>query len=191
MDKGERVVFMDRDGTINEEISYLHRKEDLRLLPGAAQAVRKLNEAGYQVVVVTNQAGVARGYYTEEDVKGLHVYLNEVLAREGAVINAFYYCPHHPEHGIGRYRIRCSCRKPGIGMLEAAEKAFKHGINKEDSYMIGDKLSDITAGHRYGIKSILVATGYGSSVSDKSYDYYGEDLMAAADWILKGAGRGR
>lgn len=161
MDKRARVVFMDRDGTINEEVSYLHRKEDLILLPGAARSVRRLNEAGYQVVVVTNQAGVARGYYTEEDVKTLHGYLNEVLARDQAVIDAFYYCPHHPVYGIGAYRTNCSCRKPDIGMFKAAEQAFKDGINKEESYMIGDKLSDIQAGRRYGVTSILVGTGYG------------------------------
>ena len=90
------TVFLDRDGTINEEVNYLHRPEDLRLLPGAAQAIRLWNENGFRVVVVTNQAGVARGYYTEADVENLHRYMNQVLARDGAHIDAFYYCPHHP-----------------------------------------------------------------------------------------------
>ena len=96
-----KVVFLDRDGTMNLEVNYLHRKEDLKLIDGTAEAIRLLNEAGYKVIVITNQAGVARGYYTEEDVKILHDYMNEVLERDGAHVDAFYYCPHHPEHGIG------------------------------------------------------------------------------------------
>ena len=100
-EKGIKTVFLDRDGTMNVEVNYLHRPEDLQLIPGVPQAVRQLNEAGFCVVVVTNQAGVARGYYGEEDVKRLHQYLNEQLKAEGAHVDAFYYCPHHPEHGIG------------------------------------------------------------------------------------------
>ncbi len=99
-----KVVFLDRDGTMNVEVNYLHRKEDLKLIDGTAEAVRLLNEAGYKVIVITNQAGVARGYYTEADVKILHDYMNEVLERDGAHVDAFYYCPHHPEHGIGLYK---------------------------------------------------------------------------------------
>lgn len=90
-----KVVFLDRDGTMNVEVNYLHRKEDLKLIDGTAEAVRLLNEAGYKVIVITNQAGVARGYYTEADVKILHDYMNEVLERDGAHVDAFYYCPHH------------------------------------------------------------------------------------------------
>ena len=101
-EKGIKTVFLDRDGTMNVEVNYLHRPEDLQLIPGVPQAVRQLNEAGFCVVVVTNQAGVARGYYGEEDVKRLHQYLNEQLKAEGAHVDAFYYCPHHPEHGIGQ-----------------------------------------------------------------------------------------
>lgn len=192
---GEKVIFLDRDGTMNEEVHYLHKPEDFILLSGVAEAVRRFNEAGYQVVVITNQAGVARGYYTEAEVVRLHAYLNEVLAERGAHVDYFYYCPHHPEHGVGEYKKNCLCRKPGIGMFQEAEKAFKNGINKEDSYMIGDKLLDIEAGQRYGVKSILVSTGYGKEIhdnqindkskcEDRSYDYYAADLMAAADFIL-------
>ena len=106
-----KVVFLDRDGTMNVEVNYLHRKEDLKLIDGTAEAVRLLNEAGYKVIVITNQAGVARGYYTEADVKILHDYMNEVLERDGAHVDAFYYCPHHPEHGIGLYAIAASRRR--------------------------------------------------------------------------------
>lgn len=199
--KQAKVIFLDRDGTMNEEVHYLHKPEDLKLLPGVGQAVRRFNEAGYQVVVVTNQAGVARGYYTEQDVTELHAYLNRMLMEEGAHVDAFYYCPHHPEHGIGPYKTECRCRKPGIGMFEQAEQAFKDGINKEESYMIGDKLLDVEAGHRYGVRSVLVGTGYGREVReeqrnkglldadgnclDGSYDFYAEDLVQAAEWILR------
>lgn len=199
--KKAKVIFLDRDGTMNEEVHYLHKPEDFRLLPGVGQAVRRFNEAGYQVVVVTNQAGVARGYYTEQDVIELHAYLNRILKEEGAHVDAFYYCPHHPEHGIGPYKTECRCRKPGIGMFEQAEQAFKDGINKEESYMIGDKLLDVEAGHRYGVRSVLVGTGYGREVReeqrnkglldadgnclDGSYDFYAEDLVQAAEWILR------
>lgn len=100
----EKIVFLDRDGTLNEEVNYLHRPEDMHLLAGVPEALRRLKEAGFKLVVVTNQAGVARGYYTEEDVKVLHRYMNELLAPEGAEIDSFYYCPHHPVHGIGSYK---------------------------------------------------------------------------------------
>ena len=95
-----KVVFLDRDGTLNEEVNYLHKTGDMKLLPGVPQALKKLKDAGYKLIVVTNQAGVARGYYTEEDVKILHQYMNQLLEKDGAQIDAFYYCPHHPVHGM-------------------------------------------------------------------------------------------
>lgn len=109
---------------MNEEVNYLHRKEDLVLLPGVPEALKAFKDQGYRLVVVTNQAGVARGYYTEDDVKELHRYMNELLAGQGVKIDAFYYCPHHPEHGIGKYKVRCHCRKPETGMFEMAEQGF-------------------------------------------------------------------
>lgn len=199
-EQGVPVVFLDRDGTLNEEVHYLHRTGDLKLLPGAAEAVARFNKAGYRVIVVTNQAGVARGYYTEEDVKRLHSYLNGELVKSGAHIDGFYYCPHHPEHGIGEYKKDCACRKPGTGMLEQAAADLPAGIDKARSVMIGDKLIDTEAGHRFGIKSILVGTGYGAEIrksqteagtalaaggcTDNSYDWYAGDLNRAADILL-------
>ena len=157
-----KVVFLDRDGTMNVEVNYLHRKEDLKLIDGTAEAVRLLNEAGYKVIVITNQAGVARGYYTEADVKILHDYMNEVLERDGAHVDAFYYCPHHPEHGIGLYKKKCHCRKPETGMFEMAERDLTDGIDKMHSYMIGDKRIDAQAGKNFGVTGVLVGTGYGA-----------------------------
>lgn len=200
-----RVIFLDRDGTMNEEVNYLHRPEDLRMIPGTAEAVRMFNEAGYQVIVITNQAGVARGYYTEADVEVLHAYMNEVLEESGAHVDAFYYCPHHPEHGIGAYKTVCRCRKPNIGMFEAAERELPGGIDKSRSFMIGDKLIDTEAGHRFGIRSILVGTGYGAEIrraqlaagkadagksgpeeseACREYDAYAENLLEAAKIVL-------
>ena len=121
----DKIVFLDRDGTINEEVEYLHRAGALRLLPGVAGALRRLKAWGFKLVVVTNQAGVARGYYGEEEVISLHQYLNSLLAEEGAEIDRFFYCPHHPTHGTGEYRRKCHCRKPETGMFEMAEKYFK------------------------------------------------------------------
>ena len=158
----ERVIFLDRDGTLNEEVHYLHKKEDLRLIEGAADALCRFRKSGYRLVVVTNQAGVARGYYQEEDVKLLHEYMNEILRPLGAEIDCFFYCPHHPEHGIGAYKKNCSCRKPDIGMFEQAEQYFQ--VDKAHSWMIGDKLIDVEAGKRFGVRTVLVGTGYGAKV---------------------------
>lgn len=187
----EKIVFLDRDGTLNEEVNYLHKPEDLKILPGVSQALAELRKAGFRLVVVTNQAGVARGYYTEEDVKSLHRYMNRLLEQEGARIDRFYYCPHHPVHGIGPYRINCECRKPGTGMFCQAEEAFE--VDREHSYMIGDKLLDTEAGKAYGLTSVLVGTGYGKELRQEqersgippTYDYYAADLCEAARWIIK------
>ncbi len=186
----DKAVFLDRDGTINKEVTYLYRPEDLVILPGVPEAVKILHDNGFHILVVTNQAGIARGYYTVEDMHRLHQYLNEQLKKDGAWIDAFYYCPHHPEHGIGAYRKACRCRKPDTGMFEMAEQEYK--IDKKHSYMIGDKRIDVQAGRNYGIKSILVGTGYGREERETSrrqgeepfYDFYSETLMGAAEFII-------
>lgn len=190
-----KIVFLDRDGTLNEEVYYLHRPEDLKLLPDVPEALALLKQAGFRLIVVTNQAGVARGYYTEEDVRSLHRYMNRILEEKGAAVDAFYYCPHHPEHGIGPYRVNCSCRKPGVGMFEQAARDF--AVDKAASFMIGDKLLDVEAGKRFGLTSILVGTGYGRGLHEEDvrenrtpgYDYYADTLLSAAEWIT-GVGRG-
>lgn len=190
----DKIVFLDRDGTLNEEVNYLHRPEDLRLLPGVEEGLAQLKRQGFKLVVVTNQAGVARGYYTEEDVAALHCYLNSLLEKKKARIDHFFYCPHHPEHGIPQYRKTCRCRKPDTGMLEMAEEFYD--IDKCHSYMIGDKLLDTEAGRRYGVRPILVGTGYGReqyaglSPQEKkaAFDYYADTFKEAVDWILKEEG---
>ena len=193
----ERVIFLDRDGTLNEEVNYLYRKEDLRILEGVPGAIRKLKAQGFKIVVVTNQAGVARGYYKEEDVKKLHSYMNELLAASQGAIDHFFYCPHHPYHGIGAYKCRCHCRKPETGLLEMAEQYYN--VDKERSWMVGDKWTDIQAGIRYGVRTALVGTGYGAEVHREQmlpmeghrkegglpYDIYAETFADAAREILR------
>lgn len=186
----DKIVFLDRDGTINKEVDYLYRPEDLVILPEVTGALRRLKEHGFRLVVVTNQAGVARGYYKEEDVMILHEALNRRLSKEGAEIDQFFYCPHHPVHGISEYKTECHCRKPETGMFEMAEAFFQ--VDKAHSYMIGDKLLDTEAGSRYGVSSILVGTGYGKGIYDSmkeeersaAFAYYAPSMKEAADYIL-------
>ncbi len=154
---GRCAVFLDRDGTINVEVSYLHRPADLKLIPGAVATIRRLNLAGYVVVVVTNQAGIARGLYGEADMHMLHAHLDTLLAAEGARLDAWYWCPHHP-----LFTGPCACRKPGTAMLEAA--AADHGLDLGRSWLIGDSAGDIGAGEAAGCRTILVRTGYGAAL---------------------------
>jgi D-glycero-D-manno-heptose 1,7-bisphosphate phosphatase len=154
-----RAVFLDRDGTINVEKEYMYQASDFEFIPGAPEAIRLLNQAGIMVVVVTNQSGVARGYYTEDDVVNLHRHIARELERLGAFVDAWLYCPHHPS-GRGSYALPCNCRKPLPGMLQ--EAAVRYDIDLENSTMIGDKLADIEAGQAAGCHTILVRTGYGA-----------------------------
>lgn len=154
----KRAVFLDRDGTINIEKEYLYQASDFEFIPGAPEAIRLLNQAGIMVVVVTNQSGVARGYYTENDVENLHRHIALELERSGAHVDAWLYCPHHPA-GRGSYALPCNCRKPLPGMLQ--EAAVRYDIDLGNSAMIGDKLADIEAGGAAGCRTILVRTGYG------------------------------
>jgi D-glycero-D-manno-heptose 1,7-bisphosphate phosphatase len=151
-----KAIFLDRDGTINVEKNYLIDPADLVLLPGVGEALRRGQEAGYLLIVVTNQSGVARGYFSAAAVEELHDHLQKELLPFGVQIDAFYLCPHHPEHGTGP----CDCRKGEPGMLLQA--AREHHIDLAASWMIGDKRSDIEAGSKAGCQSILVRTGYGA-----------------------------
>jgi D-glycero-D-manno-heptose 1,7-bisphosphate phosphatase len=180
----KRAVFIDRDGTINEEREYLYRTDDFAFIPGAPQAIRLLNEAGFLVIVVTNQSGVARGFYTEEDVHLLHSHITSHLERFGARVDAWFYCPHHPA-GRGSYALPCRCRKPLPGMF--LEAAGRFDIDLESSIMIGDKLVDVEAGKAAGCRSILVRTGYGSEeehMCRNGIEIY-DNLLAAAESLTR------
>jgi len=155
------ALFLDRDGVLIEEVEYLARPERVRLISGGAAAVRRANDAGWKVVVVSNQSGVARGLFPESVLPEIHSVISEkLLAEAGAVIDGFYYCPHHPTEGVGAYRIGCDCRKPKPGMLLKA--SIELGIDPSKSWMIGDRLTDLQAGAVAGCRTILVQTGYGS-----------------------------
>src|SRR5690606_15961274 len=139
-----RAVFLDRDGVLNVEVNYLYRVEDFAWIPGAPEAVRRLNEAGFVTLVVTNQAGVARGYFTEADVECLHRHMQAELARAGAHIDAFYYSPYHPEGTVEAYRRASDCRKPGTALFERALREWR--VDPARSFVVGDKNSDVEPG---------------------------------------------
>jgi D-glycero-D-manno-heptose 1,7-bisphosphate phosphatase len=188
----KRAVFLDRDGVITQDPPhYAHKPEQLKLIPGAAESIRTLNDLDILVIVVSNQSGVARGYYTEEDVAIYNKVMEEELQKENARVDAIYYCPHHPEVGDSKYKIACDCRKPGTGLLALAAK--EHKVELKDSFLIGDKMSDIMAGESAGCSTILVLTGHGKKEFEKGdgeFDYSAPSIVEAVDWIvdkIKGA----
>ncbi len=185
-----RAVFLDRDGTINEEVGYLTDLSKLRLIPGAGAAITRLNHAGYKVILVTNQSGVARGYFPESLVLEAHKRLTHMLEREGAVLDGIYYCPHHPTAGNTGYTIVCDCRKPGTGLVDRAVKDFDIDINH--SFLVGDKWSDVELAQRAGVHSILVMSGFSPDDPGNKRPEHVEDpdftartIAEAVDWIMR------
>ena len=160
-----RAVFLDRDGTINVEKHFLHKTEDFEFIPGAPEAIKRLKDAGFLVFVVSNQSGVARGYFDENAVNQLHQHMQNELMQYGTSIDAFYFCPHHPEKGLGAFKLDCNCRKGNPGLLLQA--AREHNLDLQHSFMVGDKMADIEAGAEAGCKSLLVLTGYGAKTALK------------------------
>jgi D-glycero-D-manno-heptose 1,7-bisphosphate phosphatase len=177
------AVFLDRDGVINEEIGLLYRKDQLRLIPGSAEAIRKLNALNLPVIVVTNQSVVAHGLCTEEVLAGIHEELKRQLAEQGASLSAIYYCPHHEDAEVAEYRRACDDRKPGIGMLQAAAADF--GLDLRDCVLIGDRRGDVEAGKAAGCLTILVETGFATAVSCQPAvpDRVCQNLAEAVDFI--------
>ena len=179
----ERAVFLDRDGTIIEDIGYLDECSKIRFLPRVSEAIKLLNENGFRVIVTTNQSGVARGYFTEETLREINRYIQESLSRQGALIDKTYYCPHHIEGIIEEYRKECHCRKPNPGMIK--EAAVEYDIDLKGSFVIGDKISDIEAGHRAGCKTVLLADrGYPEEEIASMPDYIAADLYEAVRWLV-------
>lgn len=176
------TVFLDRDGTINREVHHLSDPDQLELLPGAAEGLRALCQAGCQLVVVSNQSPIGRGMFTEDRLREINGRLSEMLAAEGVQIAGWYWCPHAPWEG-------CECRKPAPGMFLRARDEM--GVILEESWVVGDRLADLKAGRQVGARTILVATGYGEgehALPDRaaSVDYFVPTLRAAADVILRG-----
>lgn len=183
-----KAVFLDRDGTINVEVGYLSDPDELELIPGAAEAVARLNDAGYIVVVITNQSGVARGYFTEEDVAAVNRRMVDVLRPEGARIDGIYYCPHHPEFGSDEYRKDCECRKPNTGMVQRAVEDLDIDVSR--SYVVGDHVGDVLLGINAGARSIHVLSGHGTGEREKLIErgigsvHLACDLADAVEYIL-------
>lgn len=168
-----KAVFLDRDGTINKEVNYLYKKEDFSFISKTIEAIKIFHELGYAVIIITNQAGVARGYYKEQDIEILHRYIDELLIAENTYIDAYYYCPHHPDGSVKRYKIKCNCRKPSHGMIEQAVKDFD--IDLKESIIVGDKEIDVQTGKNAGVgQCILVRSGHivdeANTVADSIYD---------------------
>ncbi len=185
-----KTVFLDRDGTINkDEVGYINHPDDFILFPNAAKAIALLNRAGYLVIIVTNQSGIARGYYTFDDLERVHKKMHELLKKDDAHVDDVIISPYHHEGTIEPWNIRHEDRKPGLGMFRQAQE--KYDITLKDSFMIGDKYSDVAFGKKAGLKTILVQTGYGwdAFLNDREKwqykpDYVAKDLLAAAKLIL-------
>lgn len=185
------AVFIDRDGTLTEEVGYVNHPKRLRLLPRSAEAIRRLNGAGIAAVVVTNQAGVARGYFSEEVLAAVNAALVAQLKEEGAHLDGIYVCLHHPTEGAAPYRTVCECRKPKPGLLLRA--AADHGLDLSRSTLVGDKASDLVAARAVGARSVLVLTGYGRGEWEYrrtsfpvAPDRVAEDLLDAVEWVIAG-----
>jgi histidinol-phosphate phosphatase family protein len=176
-----KAVFLDRDGTINEEVNYLSKIEQLEILPNSAKAIKFLNENDFKVIVITNQSGVARGYFSKERLEDINSHLEGELAKDGAQIDAIFYCPHHPDEG-------CACRKPKPEMIERAKRKFD--LDLSSSFIVGDTINDLETGYNVGCKTVLVLTGYGKRELKEqknwslSPDFIAKDLLDAVIWII-------
>jgi D-glycero-D-manno-heptose 1,7-bisphosphate phosphatase len=180
-----KAVFLDRDGTIIKEKHYLHNKSDVEFEEHAIEALLALHLANFKLFIVTNQSGIARGIFSEETFLSTQSFIEKQLKSKGIIIAKTYFCPHHPQKGIGQYKIDCSCRKPKPGMLLDAVKDFN--INPDNAFMIGDKACDIDCGLSAGISPILVRTGYGIKQENTLINkptYSANNLLDAANFIL-------
>lgn len=187
-----RAVFLDRDGTLIEEAGYANHLSMVKLFPFTVDAVRQLNRAGLSVIVVTNQAGIARGIIKEPFVAEAHAYLSERLAQGGATVNGYYYCPHHPDGIVSGLNVECECRKPKAGLWQRA--AAERGIDLLRSYSVGDRWRDVRAARAAGTRSVMVRTGYGRAEEHAppagvTTDAIVDNLAAAVGWILNEVGR--
>lgn len=179
------AVFLDRDGTIIVDKGYITIPDDVELLPGAADAIARFRSAGWKVFVVSNQAGVAKGLISEEELTGINQRMLMMLGAEGALLDGIYCCPHHPEGSEHEFAVECGCRKPKAGLLEQA--AAEHNLDFSDCAIVGDSVRDLEAGRRAGVAAtLLVLTGHGAEESKEEHgaDHVAPDLAAAAEWLL-------
>ena len=176
------AVFLDRDDTIIRDPGYLSDPNGIDILPGAAEAIRVLNKSGIPAIIITNQSGIARGFFKEETLEAIHKRITTLLAGQGARIDAIYYCPHHPDGIREEYRLACTCRKPQPGLLLRAAQDF--GLDLTHCYLVGDKPIDIETIHKVGGKGILVRTGKNMALKAIP-DFMADSVKDAVHWILK------
>ena len=187
MSEKSKAVFLDRDGTIIEDSGYINSPEQIKFIPGSIEAIKKLNEAGYKVVIISNQAGIARELLSENMLQTIDKIIHREVLSGGGHIDASYYCPHHPEHGVYPYKQDCECRKPHPGLIKKAVK--DQDLELAGSFMGGDKSSDIETGKRAGVKTVFVRTGHGQNEEKKlkeKPDHIANNLPEAVRWILNG-----
>lgn len=177
MTSKKKAIFLDRDGVINKEVGYLSNPDDFELIDGTIEALKLLRKKGYLLIVITNQAGIARGYYTEDTLKRIHNKMNVILKEKDVFLDDIYFCPHHPD-----FTGLCNCRKPQPGMIIKAQN--KHNLDLSNSFMVGDTLNDVKTGLSAKCKTVLVLTGYGSEEHKKIYsikpDFIYENLLEFA-----------
>jgi D-glycero-D-manno-heptose 1,7-bisphosphate phosphatase len=183
------AVFLDRDGTINEQMGYINHPSRFIVLPGVAEAIRLLNHNGFLAIILSNQSGVARGYFPIELVHEIHANLNTYLQKRGARMDGIFFCPHYPNGPVKEYGYTCDCRKPKTGLIDQALQTFEIDLSR--SYMIGDRWTDLAFADRAHLKGVLVKTGYG--LGDIQYvlphknvksTYIADDLLDAVQWII-------
>ena len=184
----DAAVFLDRDGTLIEEVGYLDRPERVELYPWSTEAIQAFNRAGLRVIIVSNQSGVARGFFDHSVVDQVHAHIAGLLQAGGAVIDAYYYCPHHPDGSIRELAMKCACRKPGRGLVDQAVQEF--GIDPRRSFTVGDRWLDVALARTIGGQGVLVRTGYGAREERRppaglTADAVVNNLIEAAGWILR------
>jgi D-glycero-D-manno-heptose 1,7-bisphosphate phosphatase len=185
------AVFVDRDGTMNEQMGYINHVSRFKMIPGVPQAIRMLNRHGFLVLVVSNQSGVARGYYPLDLVETIHRLMVSRIKEKKGIIDGIFFCPHHPAGSVPEFSRDCDCRKPKTGLIEQAAKSFE--IDLPRSFVVGDMCSDIELAHRAGLKGVLVKTGYGLGEIEYILPqkpakpvHIAQDLLDAVRWIVRG-----
>lgn len=184
-----KAVFLDRDGTIVEERGHIGRIDQVQFIRGAFTALRQLRKLGFKLVVISNQSGVARGIITLPQVERVNQYISSKLKKKNLFFDGLYYCPHHPKAGNGKFRKKCTCRKPSAGLVRLAQK--KHNLSTRGNYVIGDKLTDVELAKNIGAKGVLVLTGFGREQLNRADDdsskpdYIAKNILDAARWIIK------
>jgi len=180
-----KAIFLDRDGTIIEDSGYISRPDQIKFIPGSIEAIKMLKEAGFKVFVITNQSGVARGYFSEDMLQTIDKVMHRHILNGGTHLDGIYYCPHHPEHGVYPYKQECDCRKPQTGLIKKAVK--EHNVDLAQSYMIGDHSCDMEAGANAGLKTLFLLTGHGEKEQTKVKHkpiHTAKNLLEAVKWLL-------